>query len=456
MKLHECLTQASVNTLRSIAIQQELDCSLYSKLDMMETILYNLRVKTILTRQVDTWLNQWQEVLRRLVLMNRTTFSNEEIQGIFSSAEQSHGVEVALTQGWLFAQNNRRSRIEYIMPDEIYTAIRTRFKAKWTDALTIRTAPPLIQEDEAFAIIGDAQTMIEYVLHHDVRLTTGGAMYKRHVQQIMELFQVQEDLELPEWRFGYGRRAYDYPDRFALIYDYLHDAGIFHETPEGLLQVTDQVDTWRTADRRVQLQRILHFYLRMYRRPIPRLRDIVEVLRIIGDQWVSSTSVRQICSGHVQAFYYDTETDVWNKRIIRMLKHLGMLCCGQDQESDETWFQMTKLGQELLTQDAARLPEETNARTSSLIVQPNFEVMVTVPGTGVEAVLAEFADLSSSGSLRIYRILERTVYRGLAKGYNIRRFLEVLQKSGIGPVPGNVERTIGEWVVRFQDTTLSS
>ncbi|GMA60879.1 helicase-associated domain-containing protein [Alicyclobacillus fastidiosus] len=458
MKLDECLNHASVGTLRSIALHQELDCSLYSKLDLMQSILYAMRIPAQLSQLVRRWTDTWGDLFVRVGMSNPRLYSAEEMDALFmASGFEAGALERALGEGWLFARQTQSLRPNYIIPVELHEAIRKHLLSQMRGRVVVRSTPPLIQQDEATALVQDFQTLIDYVLNHDVQLTTGGAMYKRHTQQVMELFSVAEDLAVPEWRFGYGRRAHDYPDRLALLYDFAYDQRFFVETEDQTLVVSDGVRDWTTLSRPRQMQRILQFYIRLYRRPIPRLREAVEIIRTLAEDWVSTKSVLAVCGSMVSPFYYDTRDDVWNNRILKMLTHLGVIRLGSDQESDEQWFQMTNLGQELLTQDELQLVDDTSTSQASLIVQPNFEVMVTVHDSQTESVLSQFTDLKSAGSIRIYRILEQSVLRGLAAGYDFKRWREMLTIKSIGPIPGNVERTLLEWeAVHASERPLSS
>lgn len=447
LKLNECLNHASVQTLRGIAIDQKLDCSLHSKHDLMQTILGHMQWRTALEDQVRQWSQRWGEMMRRMVMSGRTQFSTEEVDALFlTGSDKGLALKHALSEGWLFARQGIGVRPNYVIPEEVLSAAQQNLREEWTRHVVCRASPPLIQRDEGTAMAGDLQTFLDYVRHHDVQLTTGGSMYKRHIQQLMELFEIREDIEVPEWRFGYGRRTYDYPDRLALLYDFAYAQSFLIEEPEGLLRVSESALTWQSVARPIQLQRLLHFYLRTYRRPIPRLRDIVEIIRSTSERWSLNESVFEVCKPLVNAFYYDTPLDVWVKRIRQMLTHLGIIRIGVDEESTQEWFQMTELGQELLTQDESNLLDEKPRAQASLIVQPNFDIMVTVPNGILEAVLAQFTDLKSSGAIRIYRILQHTVERGLSLGYDVVEWKSMLATHGLGPVPGNVERMLDEWI----------
>lgn len=458
VRLAECLNHASVPTLRNIVTSHGLNCPLYSKHEMMQSILEHVRTGDQLARESRSWIEKWGDTLRRLALSGRSDFAQEEVEALFRHTQDNHGLSLALQQGWLYAQRDNRDRPLFVIPEDLLNAVRQSFVTNWKSEVTGPAIAPVLVKEEGLAILGDLQTLIDYVSHHEVRLTTEGVMYKRHLQSLMMLFEVPEDLEVPKWRFGYGRRVHDYPDRFSLLYDFAYHEGLLVEATDDTLCVGDAVSNWQATPRRVQLQRLLRFYLRVYRRPIPRLREIVETIRLIAVDWVDMVQTYHTCSSLIQAFYYDREDDVWAKRIVAMLVHLGVLRLGYDGESIASWFQITELGQELLTQDETHLVDDKSLHAPSLIVQPNFEIMVIVPDGGMESVIAQFADLKSAGSIRLYRILERTVFRGLREHHDFAAWRRLLERHGVGAIPGNVERTLMDWLSAYEKSneTLSS
>ncbi|TDY50713.1 XPB/Ssl2-like helicase family protein [Alicyclobacillus sacchari] len=448
MRLSECLNHASISTLQAIARSLQLSCTMYSKLDLVQSILESLRNPLCLAEQFDRWHEEWGVSLRRIALHRRNTFAKEEMEYLlaFAGDDTSHCLKRALSQGWLFLQNDSPRRHSYIVPKDMQIALREHFHRHWRGEIQVRGDDPLVQVDEGMAALNDLHTLLQYVQQRDVRLTASGAMYKRHVLQLMELFEVEEPTELPQWRFGYGRRTYDYPDRLALLYDFAYDEGMVVERQDERLTVDPaRLSDFLSLGRKAQLRRLLQFYMRTYRRPIPRLYDIIATILLLADDWTSSASLYAVCAPQVKAFYYDEPKDVWDKRIVKMLIHLGVARLGYDDESGERWFQITKLGQELLTQDEADLPDELTYQQAALVVQPNFEIVVMLPDARMEAQIAEFAELKSSGALRVYRILDRTVERGLSLGRDFEAWRALLATRGMAPIPANVDRMLAEW-----------
>jgi hypothetical protein len=154
----------------------------------------------------------------------------------------------------------------------------------------------------------------------------------------------------------------------------------------------------------------------------------------------------------INDYYYDSKEQVWHTRILKMMMHLGLIRSGYD-ENNKLWFQITKLGQQLLTPDAIAFTEEDREKERILIVQPNFEIVVTADQPTVTSALALFTTLRQAGPVRVYRISEDSVMMGLANGGNLGKWLDMIQSYAQTPVPGNVERTLLEWQRQYQSTT---
>ena len=209
--------------------------------------------------------------------------------------------------------------------------------------------------------------------------------------------------------------------------------------------VTEKAQAWYQTNEADRQRGLIRFYLSLYRRPIPRLPLLVQLLAAVSDQWVLSRSMLHAVSSLVQDYYYDKVEQIWQKRILNMLMHLGILRTGYD-ENQELWFQITKLGQQLLTQEA--LPathEESREAQRILIVQPNFEIVVTADQPLVTAELAVFTELKQAGAVRVYRLTEETAMRALSSGASVSEWIDFIDKHAQTAMPGNVERTLREW-----------
>ncbi|GGJ07451.1 hypothetical protein GCM10010885_15760 [Alicyclobacillus cellulosilyticus] len=445
MRFADCLNAADITTLQRIAEHYGLSCSRHSKLSLIQEILYTFSSPRFLQEQGTKWLEAWREPLLRLCFEPRGVFAKEEICGMFQRLGEAQAMETATREGWLFANTTQFGRQMYCVPDELKSRIRQLMAAEFAAKLEASATGPAAVQEDGLAMARDLAVFLEYVRHHTVRLTADGSMYKRQQQQVFTLFMVPESALQGGWRFGYGRRFHDYPDRFALMYDFAYQQRLIDEGEDGILTEAEGSRTWLQMSEMERQRALFRFYLTSYRRPIPRLPIIVQLLALTAVSWVESSSALAALGDLVPAYYYDTREQVWSNRILKMLVHLGAFRRGCD-EAGREWFQITQLGQQLITPDAlANAPDEGQEQERILIIQPNFEIVATADHAQVLEELGRFAERKPGGVLRVYRVTEQSVRRGWHAGHSLRDWLTFLQRYGQTPVPGNVERTLREW-----------
>jgi hypothetical protein len=445
MRLSECLNAADIATLRAIADHYDLPCSRHSKQSLLQEILFQFRSSPFLDEQMAKWQAGKEHEMLRLCLEQRQLFSHEELVGVFQSHGGEVGIQAAKREGWLFPTTRFGGRLLYCIPDELHKALRAKLIRHFSSHLDTLDDGPLLYQEEGQALVRDLDVFLEYVRHHDVRLTVDGSMYKRNLTQILELLEVSEEPLQGGWRFGYGRRFHDYPDRFALLYDFAYHANLISEDSDGVLRLADGADDWQDLALLERHRGLLKFYIATYRRPIKRLPQVAQLIAHAAVKWVDSEQMLNRVSDLVQPYYYDDQFQVWRTRILKMLMHLGTVRIGTDENRRE-WFQITQLGQQLLTPDALPVsPDQMREKQRILIVQPNFEIVVTTDQVTITAQLAMFTELRQAGVVRVYRMTEDSVRKGIQAGKSVSAWLEFLHNYAQNPVPGNVERTLEEW-----------
>ncbi len=456
MNLAECLSNADIATLRAIADNYQLSCSRHSKLALMQEILYLFRSKQFVADRIDDWKRGHEEVFVRLGLESRQVYSAEELSGMFRRCRDnaSTALEQGERQGWLYPTTRDSGRLQYCVPTELHKVMQNETIRVFYSNIHQSEIGPLTYREADYALARDADLFLQYLARHEVPLTTGGSMYKRHLERILDLFEVPETPLEGGWRFGYGRRFYDYPDRFALLYDFAYANQLIEEGRDGVLRTTESAIGWQGIAHGQKQRSLLQFYVSSYRRPIPRLPQIVRMMSLAPpNRWLASESFLATCGDMVSEYYYDSRDSVWNRRILGMLCHLGVIRVGDD-ENGKTWFQTTKLGQQLLTQGTVAAAADTQPDPRRvLIVQPNFEIFAASAEPVVIAEITALAELKQGGPLQVYRLTKETVKHGLAAGKSVSSWLQRVQSYSQTPIPGNVERTLIEWESQYQSQT---
>jgi hypothetical protein len=399
MLLAEMLGYADISQLMRIAEMYRLECDGHSKHELMQSILSAVCEKSRFEALLDRLSLEDERFLHSLLFDDRDAFSLEELLARVRSsrfdADQKPGPpeEVAAVRlefepaapspeerpkrrkkaaargesardagpsasglretisrfkqyGWLFNGTNGTSLYLFRVPEDL--------KARFRDVLAQRlarrlvyTGEPRAYRDEQELLADDVLVLLDYAARHAVPLTREGAMYKRNQLQLLGALAVREELPPPgSWRFGYGRRFKDYPDRLALLYDYCHSRGYLTER-DGELRLTE-AGAARLASREPEDPAELYrFWIRLYRAAIPNLSALVRLIERLADRWVTADSLRSALRPFVRPFYYDDPDAVLDKRIFKMMVHLGLLRVGED-EGGRAALRMTNAGRKLV------------------------------------------------------------------------------------------------------------
>jgi hypothetical protein len=462
MRLSECLNSASVDTLRKIAESYKFDCSLRSKNALMQEILthFNNRkfIESAFSRLEE---GSYKEAVSQLMLDRRETFSREDVIALVRRADltgdgdDQKQMQRLLADGWLYRVSSKGGRQFFCIPEDLRRTMRDFLARNLKQRVRISTQAPIVYRDENMALQRDLALFLNFVGKNDVRITKDGTIMKRTEQQILSLFEIKEEpLGKVSWRFGYGRRFHDYPDRFALIYDYCFARELIVETPEGELLAGKNASEWLLKSEKERAEDLYCFWRLLYRRPIPQLKLCIATLaQTAKEDWVHVASMNELLKPYVSDYYYDKAETVMEQRIYKMLVHQGLLAHGQLADGTEV-IKLTSYGRKFLLDEAVTIREEQDELTAKqatpLIIQPNFDLLV--PPESYERIaweLEELTDLIRVDAMRVHRLTKKSVLRAFDLGWTCETVLDFLREESGGLVPGNVERMIGQWASEF-------
>jgi hypothetical protein len=112
-------------------------------------------------------------------------------------------------------------------------------------------------------------------------------------------------------------------------------------------------------------------------------------------------------------------------------------------------FRLTELGVALLTgQENARLTETYRPKSSELIVQPNFDIVVPTQDTDplLTVPLDQFAVRGSTGQATVYTLTKDSFTEAIQDGHDGDAFVEfLLAHNRGGDLPANVMTTLEDW-----------
>ncbi|WP_199614939.1 hypothetical protein [Paenibacillus alkalitolerans] len=265
-------------------------------------------------------------------------------------------------QGWLFNGYSHQTKYLYQVPNDLKRRFGESLARSFERRLQVMEEPP-VYRDEQRLLSDDIYQFLKYVYHTPVDLTSDGTMYKRSQQAIMDMFAVKEELVgKGGWRFGYGRKINEYPNRFSLIYDYCYYNGLIAEGP-ARLSLTETGSQRVASGKREDPAVVYKFWLRLYKNPIHNVQSLVNWIDRLAQRWVTVATLNGVLVGLVKPFYYDSPQSILEHRILTMMMHLGLLRLGEHPESGPV-VEMTKLGSSIIRgvyipdEDKVDLPDQ--------------------------------------------------------------------------------------------------
>ena len=347
MKLSEYLLNLDVADLRAIAGRYACDCNRHSKLDLVQTIHYEMLDSGNYERLFATLDREIFYVMTYLLFQPKAWFSLEELMGkgtliqklLDLKGSPKTWIARLVHSGWLFPVSTK-FHIQYEIPEDFRPFLQQQFIRAWQRAFDLPDAEParLTVRDEERSLLHDLKTWLHFVAEKRPPLTKEGVLHKRFQHQLMKKMRVAEQLvEGRPWRVGYGRRFPFYPHRFAFIYDFSYDRGWIREEPGGL-DITEAGHAKLTDPSllfRVQQKDCFHYWLKTYGKPLPTLPFLVHWMNaVLLQQWISTDKLYNAISPWISSYYYDDVPTIFRERIIQMLLHLGLIQIGVHAQSE--------------------------------------------------------------------------------------------------------------------------
>jgi len=357
----------------------------------------------------------------------------------------------------------------------------------WLKRVAVPGDPDRPHEEAALGVdlVSNISRFLGFILDHNVRFTVRGDIFKTTEKRLLEELIPNPGRELSR------------TEVLDFIYAFARHERIIESTGERTFALTAHGRDWESQDLEHKLRSLLEHAIE--ERPQPgepfhqvRMRRILMRLlkRIEPGTWydlmygpflarntylcsLDELEVETHFGARLSAGQYVPHEDVqrmaWN--LVSWVRHrlylLGIVDLGYDKSGRPVAMRLTRIGARLLgvTDDAP----EAAARVGTLVVTPDFEIVLFPTGDDAELVhdLDRFCSRGASGSVLHFRIDERSVHRALSEGMFLRRILATLEQHSRTPVPQNVLYSIRDWaqqaglmqlgsdyVVRSEDTEL--
>jgi hypothetical protein len=129
-----------------------------------------------------------------------------------------------------------------------------------------------------------------------------------------------------------------------------------------------------------------------------------------------------------------------------MLHWLGVVDLGRDKQKRLLSFRLTESAHALLDPEHQRADSNgARASGSSILVQPNFEVLVLQPDSRVLWTLLRVADLVRHDRVSVYNINKESVLRAVEGGLQAPQIVDFMNTNTGKHLPQNVAQSISDW-----------
>lgn len=331
MNLPEALVYSDIRHLNQIADFNRMSVNTASKNSLIQSILQKLNDTHFVLQRLEELTDYEERFLLTVLLENKKRFTIEDLiakanivlriesTSLLETISARGLIQTLLKNGWLYVDQRGRQQL-YFIPEDLKLKLIKGLK-RYNASLSV------VHFDTAFLqsnmLLDDMVTFIRYVSETTVFLTNEGAMHKRHQQEIFKRLCIPETtVDGKQWRFGYGRRFPNYPNRFAFMYDYLFEKGFIHEEVH-MLSCTENGYKLLQGDTKLDMSDCYRYWLQLYGKAIRNLHFLVSLIEIYANQWQEINYIVNKILVFTPEFYYDSKLDVLQKRILEPLIWFG-------------------------------------------------------------------------------------------------------------------------------------
>ncbi len=318
---------------------------------------------------------------------------------------------------------------------------------------------------------------LTYLAEHGVRFTVRGEIFKTTEKRILQHLIPETGRELSR------------DDVLRFIFRFARQAGLIDRTGNRTFAVTQRGREWEALALLEKQQRLLDYtmsersfpgeplhqlgmrqlFLRLLKRIEPQTwYDLMYLPFLARNTYLLNLEdgkAEELIAERTQAGRVPTLEDpqrlAWN--LIRWARErmylLGMIDLGYDKSGRPVAMRLTSSGARLVgletpvaaaSGNGAAKPAPVQSRAPSLVVTPDFEVVLFPTGDDGELIhaLDRFCVREKQGALLHFRITQDGVVRALRGGLGLAELEQVIETQSRTPVPQNVAFSLRDWALR--------
>ncbi|MFT5285077.1 MAG: hypothetical protein ACI8TQ_001238 [Planctomycetota bacterium] len=336
----------------------------------------------------------------------------------------------------------------------------------WLRHVAVPGDPDRPHEELALGIdlVSNLSHFLAFILDNDVRFTVHGEIFKTTERKILQHLIPNPGRELSR------------EEVLSFIFRFAHDQGLIDSTGERTIAMTTAGREWGARALNEKLRFLLEYatreselegeefhqlhlrqiFLRLIKRIEPDVwYDLMYLPFLARNTYLANLDDQEAknhFSDKVQNGTYAPQDDsqrlAWNlvSWVRKRLYLLGLIDIGYDQRARPVAMRLTASGARLFGMSK---PRDANAGVGSLVVTPDFEIVLFPTGDDYELMhdLDRFCERGSQGHLLHYSITENSVRRALSEGLALEHLCNVLENCSRTPVPQNVLFSIRDWAI---------
>ncbi|MBD3306975.1 hypothetical protein GF339_11165 [candidate division KSB3 bacterium] len=456
VKLQEYLSQIPIELAQTIALENNLQCNLYSKARLIEALTQKFRDRRFLKRLFDELSEiQTSGIMMTLFFKEEEEISieqyHEELQRIFPEDEcdAAEIMSTLIERGILYVASPEEEEGDstYSIPVDLAEALLEIIGQDLLERLEFLPDPPQRVRFDDLAIIRDIFTFLAFLKRDNVKLTQEFVIFKRTQLRILDSFELPErpleDTD-KEREFGY------YPPRFDFIYKFCEAKGL--TVIEGnYLRITDDVEEWLEKPDFFKMKEIFQFWQDHYMTSAAEAQLLLRLLLLIPrGKWLTASSVNRVFDILLPEYrWFKQSSKQRDPNFLNVLLYIGGIEQSQHRDANQEEFgiRISPLGTAILVNDISLFPKKVE---KNFAIRPNFEVVASKNlEPSIRWELGKIAEMLRINDEVIYKLSRQSIYHTLQEGKSVEDIMTFLETHAEHPIPPVVQDAILEWTSTY-------
>ncbi len=454
IRLQEYLSQIPIELAQTIALENDLQCNLYSKARLIETLTQKFRDRGFLKRLFNQLTDlQTAGVMMTLFFTGEEQITveqyHQELSRIFPDSELSpeEVMNSLIERGLVYIATFEDEEITYSIPFDLAELLLEIIGQDLLEKLEYLPEIPYVTRFDGLAIIRDIFTFLAFLKRDNVKLTQEFVIFKRTQLRILDSFELPER---PLEDTDKERESGYYPPRFDFIYRFCEAKGLT-KIEGNYLRITDVVEEWLEKPDFSKTKEIFEFWQDHYMASSAEAQLVLRLLLLVPEgKWLTCRSVGRVFDVLMPEHkWFQQNSQVRDPSFLNVLLYIGGIEQGliHGIGEDEFGIRISPLGKAILTNDVSLFPKQIE---KSFAIRPNFEVVASKDlDPSIRWELGKIAELLRINDEVTYKLSRQSIYHTLQEGKTVEDIVSFLDSYATKPIPENVRETIVEWTSTY-------